>query len=296
MSFAATCAGRPPAGCSRATRRSDSASIREASAARPFFLDVSFNAVHAPFQVPDGYKAPYAHLQEPRRTYAGMVAAMDEAVGKIVGAIDEKDMHPNTLFIFSSDNGGPQPGKITSNGSLRAGKGTLYEGGVRVPAFATWSGQIKPGTVIDQPLHIADWYPTLLKLAGASSKQKLPLDGRDIWDTITRGAPSPHDAILLNATPAKGAIRVGDWKLILNGATPDADEDAAGAVIKGRDAVELFNLAQDPNEKTNLAEEHPDRVRALRARYTALAKDAVPPKSRSRQKDFKSPAVWGEAQ
>jgi arylsulfatase A-like enzyme len=268
--------------------------VREQPKDKPLFLYVAFNAVHAPHQVPEEYKRPYQRLPEPRRTYAGMLAAMDEAVGQIIAAIDDRGLRSNTLFLFSSDNGGPQPGRVTSNGSLRAGKGTLYEGGLRVPALATWSGQINPGTVVDQPLHIADWYPTLLKLAGAS--QKLPLDGRDIWATITRGAPSPHDAILLNATPTKGAIRVGAWKLILNGAATEADEDAAGAAAKGRDRVELFNLALDPNEKTNLADEQPDRVRTLRARYAALANEAVPPKSRPRQKDFKAPGVWGEAQ
>jgi arylsulfatase A-like enzyme len=99
----------------------------------------------------------------------------------------------------------------------------------------------------------------------------------------------------LNATPTKGALRVGDWKLILNGGAPEADEAAAGAATQGRDRVELFNLAQDPDEKTNLAEEQPDRVRTLRARYAAIANEAVPPKSRPRQRDFKAPSVWGEA-
>src|SRR4051794_11089559 len=185
--------------------------------ARPLFLYVPFNAVHAPHQVPDSYKAPYAALKEPRRTYAGMVAAMDEAVGQVVAAIDRKRMRANTLFFFSSDNGGPAPGRVTSNGPLRAGKATLYEGGVRVPAFATWEGQIKPGTVVDAPLHMVDLYPTLLTLAGVSLAQTLPLDGRDAWPAIVEGAKSPHDEILLNATPTSGALRVGDWKLVLNG-------------------------------------------------------------------------------
>src|SRR3954469_19970904 len=110
-----------------------------------------------------------------------MVAAMDEAVGRIVAAIDGKGGRPHTLFLFSSDNGGPSPDKVTSNGPLRAGKATLYEGGVRVPAFATWEGHIKPGTVVDAPLHMVDLYPTLLTLAGASLAQTTPLDGRDAW-------------------------------------------------------------------------------------------------------------------
>jgi hypothetical protein len=121
---------------------------------RPFFLYVPFNAVHAPHQVPDKYKTPYAHLPEPRRAYAGMLAAMDEAVGQILTALDEKGLRQNTLIVFSSDNGGPAPGRVTDNGPLRAQKGTLYEGGVRVAACIAWAGQIKVGSVVKAPLHI----------------------------------------------------------------------------------------------------------------------------------------------
>ncbi len=96
--------------------------IREQPEGKPLFLYVPFNAVHAPHQVPAKYTAPYAQLKEPRRTYAGMVAAMDEAIGQIIGALNKKCMHQNTLIIFPNDNGGPNPGRVTSNGPLRAGK------------------------------------------------------------------------------------------------------------------------------------------------------------------------------
>jgi len=282
--------------------------LREQPKDKPFFLYVPFNAVHAPHQVPDKYKEPYTNLPEPRRTYAGMVAAMDEAIGQIISALDEKGLRKNTLIIFSSDNGGPDPGKVTSNGPLRAGKGTLYEGGVRVCAFAAWDGHIKPGSAVNQPLHMVDWYPTLLKLAGASLDQKLPLDGKDAWPTITQGQPSPHSEILFNTTPLTGAIRMGDWKLVLNGnqgtSGEGGDSEAAPmAAKKGKKAgarkaagelVELFNLAQDPYEKTNLAGDHADKVKELRERYDALARQAVPPKSAPAAPGFKSPAVWGE--
>src|SRR4051812_22749758 len=148
---------------------------------KPLFLYLPFNAVHGPFGAPEKYKEPYRGLKGQRRTYAGMVAAMDEAVGKVVQAIEETGRRKNTLFIFSSDNGGPAPGRITDNGIFRAGKGTLYEGGVRVCAFVTWDGRIKPGNHVDEPMHMVDWYPTLLKLTSAHVEQKLPLDGRDIW-------------------------------------------------------------------------------------------------------------------
>jgi arylsulfatase A-like enzyme len=273
--------------------------IDEHDKARPLFLYVPFNAVHAPLQVPESYKAPYAALHGPRRTYAGMVAAMDEAVGQIVAAIDGKGMRPNTLFLFSSDNGGPSPGRVTSNGPLRAGKATLYEGGVRVPAFATWEGHIKPGTEVHAPLHMVDWYPTLLSLAGASPSQNIPLDGRDAWPAIARGAASPHDAILLNATPDSGAIRVGDWKLVLNGSEEGDHEDGdtpPGTKSQPRHSVELFNLAHDPYEKTDLARDHPDKVKDLRDRYQAFAHQALPPKAAPKAPGFHSPKVWGEVE
>jgi arylsulfatase A-like enzyme len=268
--------------------------IREFGGRKPFFLDVSFNAVHAPLQVPDSYKQPYEHLNEPRRTYAGMLAAMDEAVGQIVAALDEKGLRENTLIVFSSDNGGPAPGKVTDNGRLRAGKNTLYEGGVRVAAFATWKGRLRPGTIVSQPLHMVDWYPTMLKLAGAGLAQKLPIDGRDAWPTIAEGKPSPHTELLLNAAPRAGAIRMGDWKLVLNGGYDETEDIEAGRTSLAGTIGELFNLADDPYEQHNLADKRPDKLEALRARYDALAREAVLPKIRARAADFKVPKVWGE--
>jgi len=277
--------------------------VREHDSAKPFFAYVPFNAVHAPLQVPEKYKEPYSSMAPNRRTYAAMTTAMDEAIGRIVAAVEARGWRTNTLIIFASDNGGPNPGRLSSNGPLRAGKGTIYEGGVKACAFANWPGQIKSNSVVNAPLHIVDWYPTLLKLAGAKLEQGLPLDGRDAWSAITAGAPSPHEAILINATPVKGALRMGDWKLVVNGglAEPaDGEDDGEPATEKkpamsdaGR-GVELFNLADDPSERTNLAARHPDKVKELRARYDALAKQQVTPKAAPKAKGFKSPKVWGE--
>lgn len=268
--------------------------IKERDPQKPLFLYVPFNGVHSPFQVPESYEKPYAGLQGKRRTYAGMLAAVDEAVGQIVGAVRDASLESNTLFIFSSDNGGPNPGKITDNGRYRAGKGTVYEGGVRVAAFAKWEGQIKPGSVVTQPLHIVDWYPTLLKLAGAKPEQPLPLDGRDAWPTITSGAPSPHEDILLNTAPKGGAIRVGDWKLVINGSATVHDDDEQETSTGAGAKVELFNLIDDPSEKENLASAQPEKVKQLRVRYDTYAREAVPPKSRPKAKDFRVPNVWGQ--
>jgi arylsulfatase A-like enzyme len=270
--------------------------IKERDAKRPLFLYVPFNAVHGPYQVPDSYTQAYRNLEGRRRTYAGMVAALDEAVGQIAAAIADAGLTGNTLFIFSSDNGGPQPGVVTSNGPLREGKGTIYEGGVRTCAFATWQGKIAPGTVVNVPLHIVDWYPTLLTLAGASLEQSLPLDGRDLWPALTAGAPSPHTEIVLNTTPHHGALRVGDWKLVLNGQNRSVDGEAPKKPpsTEGDARIELFDLAKDPGEKNNLATEKPEIVKDLRARYDALASQAVPPKARPRPRGFKNPKVWGQ--
>jgi arylsulfatase A-like enzyme len=268
--------------------------VAETAGKKPFFLYVPFNAVHDPLQVPDEYTAAYPNLKDGRKKYAGMLAALDEAVGEIVAAVEKAGVRGNTLFLFSSDNGGPRPGVITDNGKYRAGKATLYEGGVRVAAFATWDDKLKPGTTVAEPLHVVDLYPTLLKLAGATPDQKLPIDGKDAWPTLAEGKPSPHADILLNTTPGGGAIRAGDWKLVVGGSRPD-DPDG-GAAKAGNRSVELFDLKADPYEKANLAAKEPEKVAQLRAFLDAYATQAVPPKARPKPPGFQSPKVWGEGQ
>ncbi len=165
-----------------------------------------------------------------RRKYAGMLAAMDEAVGQIVAAVEKAGVRENTLFVFSSDNGGPQPGVVTDNGKFRAGKGTLYEGGVRVAAFATWDGHIKPGSTVTEPLHIVDWYPTLLKLCGATTQQRLPVDGLDIWPTLTQA--SRRRTTRSCSTPRRAAGRsapaTGSWWFETGQTTPTATRRRRG--------------------------------------------------------------------
>lgn len=238
--------------------------IREKQAGKPLFLYIAFNAVHGPHQVPESYSSPYANLSGVRRTYAGMLTAMDEAVGQVVMALKETGLKDNTLIVFSSDNGGPDPGKVTTNGTLRAGKGTLYEGGIRVCAFASWPGHI-PAATVREPMHAVDWYPTFLKLAGASPQQNLPADGLDIWPVLTQGAKSPHPALLFCGTqPEKAAIRMGDWKLL-----PTSGQGGGGN-------AELFDLASDPGETKNLVKERPEKVLELQSRLDELLTHAVP--------------------
>jgi arylsulfatase A-like enzyme len=248
--------------------------IREKPADKPLFLYVPFNGVHAPHQVPESYLAPYPDLKGVRRTMAGMVSAVDSAIGQIITALEEKGLRGNTLILFSSDNGGPSPGKVTMNTPLRAGKGTIYEGGIRVCSFANWPGHI-PVTTVKEPIHAVDWYPTLLKLAGASPEQKLKPDGLDIWPVLTSGAKSPHDAILLMGTvPGKAAVRMGDWKLLRNPSEVDAEDAEDKSATAG---LELYNLADDISESRNLAATNPEKLKELSTRLDALLKDAVPP-------------------
>ncbi len=241
--------------------------IRKRDTAKPLFLYLPFNAVHAPLQVPDKYLKPYRNLTGKRKTYAAMLAAMDEAIGQVVATLEEQKILENTLIVFSSDNGGPSPGTVTDNGPLRSGKGTIYEGGIRVCSFVTWPGKIPAKKVIGEPIHIIDWFPTLVKLAGGSLEQKLPLDGKDIWPVLVQGAKSPHDALLLpGMSPGQAAVRAGDWKLIQNAKSAKASSGK----------YQLYNLTNDIGEKNDLAASKPDKLAELKAMLQRLLKEAVP--------------------
>ncbi len=250
--------------------------IREQPTDKPLFLYVPFNGVHAPYQVPPEYKKAFPNLSGNRQTMAAMLSVVDEAIGQITTALEEKGLRKNTLIIFSSDNGGPAPGRVSRNTPLRAGKGTIYEGGLRACAFATWPGHVPAGTTIRERMHAVDWYPTLLRLAGASREQKFAPDGLDVWPMLTKGERSPHDAILLAGTvPSKAAIRMGDWKLLLNAGEQNAEETPPGG--DGVTAkVELYNLTDDVGESKNLAVSQPEKVKQMRARLDAFLKNAVP--------------------
>ena len=273
--------------------------IRQQDTTKPFFLFVAFNAVHAPYQETPfrEINESYSHLTEKnRRIYAGMVTTMDAAVGRILKAVDEKGIKDDTIVFFCSDNGGPQPGTVTDNGHLRAGKATLYEGGVRVPACISWPKKIKAGSVTDCPMHIVDLYPTLVNIAGASLKQKHPLDGRDLKDILWGGqAVGPDREILLNASPYTGALRKGDWKIVLNGSVGSngTPKDRLMTDRSSRPNMELFDLAHDPGEENDLSASHPEMVQELLERYWSYAELAVPPLDKPRPKDFTPPTVWG---
>jgi arylsulfatase A-like enzyme len=242
----------------------------------PLYLYLAFNAPHAPYQAPPEYLARYSSIADPtRRAYAAQISAMDDEIGRVVAALDKKGVRDNTLIVFQSDNGGTRNAmfsgeqdmsKLTlpnDNGPYREGKATYYEGGTRVVALANWPGHIKPDTVINEPIHVVDMYPTLVQLAGASAAQAKPLDGLDVWSTISDGKPSPRSEVVYGVEPFRAGVRQGDWKLIWRTMLPQA--------------IELYNIAQDPYEKSNVAAAHPDKVAALQARANELAAQAQKP-------------------
>ena len=244
----------------------------------PLFLDLSFNAPHAPYQAPEADLDRYKDIADPsRRAYAAQVSVMDDEIGRVVKALDARGMRDNTLIVFQSDNGGTRnpmfSGEVDisaikslppDNGPYREGKGTVYEGGTRVVALANWPGHIKPGTVVDEMIHEVDLYPTLIGLAGASAaKAKQPLDGLDVWGTISEGKNSPRTEIVYDIQPFRAGVREGDWKLVWRTPMPQA--------------VELYDIAKDPSEKDNVAAANPDRVAALQKRANELAAAMVEP-------------------
>jgi arylsulfatase A-like enzyme len=244
---------------------------------KPFYLYLTFNAPHTPYQAPQEYIDRYKDIQEPtRRTYAATVTCMDDEIGRVVAAIDRKGLRDNTLIIFHSDNGGTKSKMFTGqmadvskiqipcdNGPYRDGKGMLYEGGTLVCALANWPGHIKPGSTVDGMIHVVDMYPTLAKLAGASTAKCKPLNGMDVWQTISEGKPSPRTEVVYNIEPFRAAIRQGDWKLVWRTILPSN--------------VELFNLAEDPYEKNNVADANSDKVAAFQQRLETLSKEAAKP-------------------
>lgn len=241
--------------------------------AKPMFMYLAFTAPHTPYQVPQEYLDRFKSIPDPnRRAYAAMISAMDDQIANVLAALQKKGMRDNTLVVFHSDNGGVKSatfaGQIetkgalpASNGPFREGKGSLYEGGTRAVALANWPGHIRPQKV-EQPLHVVDMLPTLAARAGASTNGTQPLDGVDVWKTISEGAPSPRKEIVYNVEMFRGAVRQGDWKLVWRTTLPAK--------------LELFNIANDPGEAKDLSAENPQIVTDLQKRIDGLAKEMKP--------------------
>lgn len=248
--------------------------INSYDTAKPLYLYLTFNAPHTPYQAPQEYLDKYKDIEDPsRRAYAASISAMDDQISQVLEALDKKGMRSNTIIFFQSDNGGTRNKmfageRATSvipcdNGPYREGKGSLYEGGTRVIALVNWPGHIRAGATVDGMLHVVDIYPTLAALAGAPTAKAKPLDGFNVWPTLSEGKPSPRTEIVYNIEPFRAGVREGDWKLIWRTPLPYS--------------LELYNIPRDPSEKTNLAAQNPEKVAALQKRANELAGSAAKP-------------------
>ncbi len=258
----------------------------------PLFLYLAFTAPHSPYQAPQAYLERYAGEPDAaRRAYAAMISAMDDQVGEVVRALERHGLRENTLIVFQSDNGGPRSAKFTGevdmsnstipadNGRYRDGKASLYEGGTRVVALANWPGRLPSGSVVDQPIHIVDMFPTLAGLAGADLGKSKPLDGFDVWPVLSAGQHSPRTEVVYGIEPFRAALRQGNWKLVWQATLPSR--------------AELFDLAQDPGEQHDLSAQHPDKVAALKQRIEALSREAVAPLILGDALGVVKPALFG---
>lgn len=258
---------------------------------KPLFLYVPFNAPHSPFQAPEAAIQRYQKLKpKNRKILAAMITSMDEAIGKIVAALDKRNWRQNTLILFHSDNGGVP--RTADNGPLRGAKDSLYEGGVRVAALANWPGTLPAGGKVTGMMHVVDMYPTLLGLAGAKldHEDQQPLDGVDIWPVITKGTKRSNNTILINSNPFHGAVRVGDFKLVKNGHVKNNQTTHAET-----ETFELFNLAVDPFEKSDLTQSMPEKLAELKIILAKFEKESIPPNIPPNRMpaDFKVPDIWG---
>ena len=239
----------------------------EARGRAPFFLYVPLTAVHLPIREPDEWVArvPASIQGEVARHYAACIMHLDHAVGQIVDALDRTGRRGNTLIVFTSDNGGSTsenndtsypddqcpPGKLPGNNlPWRGQKGSLHEGGTRVPTIVSWPGRAKPGRV-ETPVHIVDWVPTFAALTRFRPERDLKWDGTNILSLLTAHTPLP-DRPLYSVAPGWRArsIQFGTWKLI---ATGDGDQRKN----------ELYHLAVDPGETNNLANREPGKLAEL---------------------------------
>jgi arylsulfatase A-like enzyme len=210
-----------------------------------------------------------------------MVICLDDQVGRVVASLEARGMRKDTLLFFVSDNGGDVKAGA-QNGPLKSGKLSLSEGGIRAVAVANWPDTIPAGTHVEELMHITDLYPTLVGLAGGSIEQALPVDGRDVWQTIARGAPSPHDEVPIGVGETRGALRSGKWKL-------ETAFDAQGRPER----IELYDLVADPFEQRNVGPTEPEVLRDLMRRLLSYRDAAVPAHPPPRYPKREIPAVWG---
>jgi arylsulfatase A-like enzyme len=238
---------------------------------KPFFLYLPFNACHVPSQAPQKYLDRFAQISDAdRKLYAGMLSAMDDAVGRVLAAIKEIGAEENTLVFFTADNGGPMT-KMGQNGSsnkpLRGQKGDVWDGGVHVPLLVQWKGRLPAGKVNDGLAISLDILPTCVAAAGGEIGTDWQLDGVNLLPYLSgQKTTAPHDYLCWRFGP-QWAIRQGNWKLAQG--FDEANNPQPGQPNKYHVVAQpqLFDLANDPGESKDLAGAQPDKVAALRALY-----------------------------
>lgn len=240
----------------------------------PWFLYLAFNAVHTPMDATDDRLKQFESIQDKkRRTYAAMMSAMDENIGRVLGKLQETRQTENTYVIFISDNGGPVMPGTTMNAShndpFRGGKRTTLEGGIRVPFVVSWKNHIKPGVNDGMAIQL-DLTATALNLGGADTKN---IDGVNLMPYLTgKKKGAPHD-VLYWRFGDQMAIRIGDYKLVRY------DQNADTRVGKRLHAIGpfLYNLNEDIGETKDLSAQMPDKVRELQTKWDAWNKTLMKP-------------------
>lgn len=227
-----------------------------------WFLYLTFNAVHTPMNATDKYLARFSNVSdERRRTYCGMMSAMDDAIGAVFKKLDENRLTDNTLIFFVSDNGGP-PVNASSNGPLRGHKAQTWEGGIRVPYLVQWKGTLPAGKTYDQPVIQLDLAPTALAVAGVEANIG-NFDGVNLLPYLQNKVTAPPHETLYWRFGQQMAIRHGNYKLVK---------------AVGNDRPELYDLAADIGESKELSQAKPDIYKDLTARYDAWNKTLAEPR------------------
>jgi arylsulfatase A-like enzyme len=234
-------------------------------ASEQFFLYLAFNAAHVPMEAPEKYLSRFPNIADPqRRTYAAMVSAMDDAIGRTLSTLHDQKLEEKTLVIFLNDNGGPTMRTTTvngsSNGPLRGSKRQTWEGGIRVAFVMSWKGHLDAGRVDHMPIIQLDVLPTALAAAGVTTNAS-EFDGVNLLPFLTGSATrAPHDALYWRFGGMM-AIRRGDWKLVKTRDGPFVDVDPS--VLSDLSEAGLYNLSEDIGETRNRATERPDKVKEL---------------------------------
>lgn len=233
----------------------------EANKDNRFFLFLSYGAAHAPMQAKKIFYHQLSHIRDPdQRAFYAMILSADEGVRKIQEKLKALDLDKNTLFIFSSDNGGATYLEINTSGQLKGGKFTHFEGGLRVPFMLKWPNKIPEGIVYQKPVSHLDIFPTIAAATGADYTN-LYLDGKDLVPALRDSAVIPHEVLFFRNRYSK-AVRAGDMKLYVN--------------EKNKVSL-LYNLARDPSETTDLSKTLPAEKRRLRQLLAKWEKDLQPP-------------------